>query len=358
MLKKIDIDYLWEGLVLCFDVYDSSGRVLLLNKGETLTDEKINKLKKFNPDDCRVSIDYTYYDEIMSGLDAPVFIRERLFEDNFGYTRLCHEIESLFSMWVKHRYIDSDQAMQIMRAIYKKSEESSFADILQCIQAPRKKQDKLYRHSLNVAFLNAKIGSWLKLSDEDIKMLILSGFLHDVGKIKLFSALLNSKGMSEKEEIEMLKKHPVYSYDMLSLYGRFDERVCMAVRTHHENMGGGGYPEGVESDEIPVFGRITSLSNVYDNAVSSESYDDKKNCFTVYRQLYEQEFGGLDMQLVNIFLKNMMKELVNTEVLLSSGKTAVIKKMFSDSLDYPIVDFNGYIRKTDEELYCKQIFIK
>ena len=45
MLKKIDIDYLWEGLVLCFDVYDSSGRVLLLNKGETLTDEKINKLK-------------------------------------------------------------------------------------------------------------------------------------------------------------------------------------------------------------------------------------------------------------------------------------------------------------------------
>ena len=83
-----------------------------------------------------------------------------------------------------------------------------------------------------------------------------------------------------------------------------------------------------------------------------------KNCFTVYRQLYEQEFGGLDMQLVNIFLKNMMKELVNTEVLLSSGKTAVIKKMFSDSLDYPIVDFNGYIRKTDEELYCKQIFIK
>lgn len=102
--------------------------------------------------------------------------------------------------------------------------------IFQCINAPNPIDEYLRRHSVNVGLLNSLQGRWLGLPSQDVDRLVLAGLVHDVGKTQIPAAILNAPRRLSISEFEVVKMHPIYSYELLGA----DRHFSKAARHHHE----------------------------------------------------------------------------------------------------------------------------
>jgi HD-GYP domain-containing protein (c-di-GMP phosphodiesterase class II) len=102
---------------------------------------------------------------------------------------------------------------------------------------------------------------------------VLSGLLHDVGKIGVRESILNKPGKLTPEEFEEIKKHPTYGWEILSKIPHpLIEAILPGVRNHHEKWNGKGYPDGLAGEEIPFLGRLLAVADVLDALSSDRSY--------------------------------------------------------------------------------------
>jgi putative two-component system response regulator len=108
-------------------------------------------------------------------------------------------------------------------------------------------------------------------SDQD--EIYMMGLLHDVGKIGVPDEIINKPSKLSDEEFELIKKHPVTGSEILE---RIQEKPKLATgaRWHHERYGGGGYPDGISGEDIPVEARIIAVADAYDAMTSKRSYRD------------------------------------------------------------------------------------
>ncbi len=106
-----------------------------------------------------------------------------------------------------------------------------------------------YTHSVNVAAVGTLFAKNLGLDDDDLKGFCSGILLHDVGKTRISTDILNKKGKLTKEEFEEIKKHPELGIEVLNETGaEFKEESIITIQ-HHENDDGTGYPYGLKKDE-------------------------------------------------------------------------------------------------------------
>ena len=128
-------------------------------------------------------------------------------------------------------------------------------------------------HSGRVAEYSKEIArryGYTKKHQDEIYMM---GLLHDVGKIGVPDEIINKPSKLSDEEFELIKKHPVTGSEILE---RIQEKPKLATgaRWHHERYGGGGYPDGISGEDIPVEARIIAVADAYDAMTSKRSYRD------------------------------------------------------------------------------------
>ncbi len=257
--------------------------------------------------------------------------------------------------------IESDEVpleiTEIMSAdISEKVKHLSASTILQSINRARNIDEYLYDHSVNVGFINGLFGKWLKLSETETDKLIQVGLLHDVGKLKVPPEILNKPSRLTREEFEEMKKHSVYSYDTITNTPGYDPIVAIGVLHHHEKAAGNGYPSGLKLDEIPIFSRVTAISDVYDAMIAKRSYKKAFSPFAILNEFSKGRFSELDMKLVNIFLELIPMELVGREVLMSNGDIAEVAYVSSTNFLYPLVKVDGEVKSTDEKYYVIALY--
>lgn len=352
-LIKLPIEYLRDGLVLNDDIYSHIGKVLLIPKGETVTREKLERLMGF----YKVGRDFMVYEdtylEIMSDASITAEVRQQVTESYSGYAKLNQDVGSLFQQKDYERWLNSEMIAPFVQAVSVKLQDFDPATIFSCINFPRPMDESLQRHSLNVAFLNGMQAEWLGMSWEEVETLILAGLLHDIGKTMIPEEILNAPRRLTEEEMEIVKKHPVYSDQLLS--GSFSEGVRLAARHHHEKLNGQGYPDGIMGDEIGLYARITAISDIYDAMISARSYKEARLPLTVFDMFYEEEFAGLDRNLVMSFLKNMRNNYKNKSVIMSNGRSGEIVFIPLNDAAHPIVRQEDDVRQTDDDWYCMEI---
>jgi HD-GYP domain-containing protein (c-di-GMP phosphodiesterase class II) len=160
-----------------------------------------------------------------------------------------------------------------------------------------------YTHSVNVAAVGTLFGQSIGLGVKELKGFCAGILLHDVGKTKISTAILNKPGKLTKEEFDIIKKHPEYGIEVLEETGvDFKEERIITIQ-HHENIDGSGYPYGLKKDEIHLCGKIARVIDVYDALTAKRSYADAIRPFAALKEMKEKMLNCFDTELFIEFIR-------------------------------------------------------
>jgi putative nucleotidyltransferase with HDIG domain len=126
-------------------------------------------------------------------------------------------------------------------------------------------------HSERVAHYAGTIAERLGLDIAHVDVIRKAGYVHDIGKICLPEWVLNKPGPLNKEERELIRRHPGMGANILSGRRGMDE-IVPAVLHHHERWDGAGYPAGLAGEDIPREARIVFVADAYDAMTSNRPY--------------------------------------------------------------------------------------
>lgn len=126
-------------------------------------------------------------------------------------------------------------------------------------------------HVQGVVKTTTRICEEMQMEYDLLKRCVLSAYLHDVGKIKIPSEILQKNGRLTDEEFEEIKKHTIYGYEICMEYRNFRE-LAPIVRAHHESFDGSGYPDNLKGNDIPFEATIIKVADVYDALTKRRQY--------------------------------------------------------------------------------------
>ena len=144
-----------------------------------------------------------------------------------------------------------------------------------------------------------------QLDESDIARISTASALHDIGKIVIPEEILNKPGRLTAEEFAIIKNHTVAGAQMLQDLGQAIARdepllqVAHAIcRWHHERWDGGGYPDRLKGDEIPIAAQVVALADVYDALTSERCYKHAYDHDTALRMILNGECGAFNPLLL------------------------------------------------------------
>ena len=183
-----------------------------------------------------------------------------------------------------------------------------------------------YYHSLSVTVLSLAIGTGLNMNKDELVELGVSALLHDIGKINIPHSIIDKPSKLTNEEYEIVKSHPEIGGKFVDSNLAITDKIYFGILAHHEKYDGTGYPKGLKGNNIPLFGRIIAVADVYDALTGNRSY--RKPIKP--SEAIEYVMGGcgtlFDYDIVKAFLKKISPYPVGMSVKLSNNKTAVVIK--------------------------------
>lgn len=376
-LRLVSVTLFCVGLYVADGIYIQIGaNVVLLCGTVTITPELAKKLNVIAHAGNAIYVKAAEYDGLeeqyeayiatIEEMDVPdkltqeeIDIHVREFRGRIEQVEVYQEItgcakDMMRGLLERGEFSDA-QASSIAADILQSLELSESSIILQCVNNIRDVDDYLYSHSTNVAMLNGLFGQWLEYTEEAQAKLIKIGLLHDVGKLKIPDEILNKPARLTEEEFAIIRQHSAHSEKILRDSGIEDDEILNGVLYHHERMNGTGYPAGLPAAEIPMFAKITAISDVYDAMVAKRVYKDRHPPFDILKDFSESRFSDLDYQLVTVFLKNMPRVYLNKETLLSDSRIGRILYVGEEDIGYPIVEVAGELIKTTDALKCMTV---
>jgi putative nucleotidyltransferase with HDIG domain len=153
-------------------------------------------------------------------------------------------------------------------------ERISVATLEALVNALEAKDPHLRGHSARVADLSASVAAQLGCSDETVETIRTGGRLHDIGKIGIREEILNKQGPLTDTEFEHVKQHVLVGSHILAPLVHLRD-VITFVRSHHERWDGGGYPDRLAGEAIPLGARIIGAVEIYDALTTSRPYQEK-----------------------------------------------------------------------------------
>ena len=172
------------------------------------------------------------------------------------------------------------------------------------------------QHAQKVAELSEAVAQKMGFDKRSIINLHYASLLHDVGKIGVPMYVLGKEDRLEKEELEIIRRHPEISAEILKPVS-FLQRVVPIIRHHHENVDGTGYPDGLKGDEIPLESRILAVTDAYDAMTSNRPYRDAITQDRALTLISERAGTQFDIDVVNIF-NEVIRESITPEAVTSS----------------------------------------
>jgi len=147
-----------------------------------------------------------------------------------------------------------------------------------------------YNHSLNVGFLAIALAKSVFSGplSHNLPELGAGFFLHDIGKVKIDSAILNKPGPLTSEEMLIMKKHPFLGFKLLHEAGFMSTELKLIVLQHHEKLDGSGYPKGLKGSDVHPYAQICTIADVFDALTSRRPYRDPLSTFEALKLIKKE----------------------------------------------------------------------
>ena len=172
-------------------------------------------------------------------------------------------------------------------------------DVRQWLEMVWRFDDATHQHCLLVAGLAAGFAGVLGFRRQDRMRLTEAALLHDVGKSRIPTEILNKPGHLDQNERAEMMKHPVLGHAML-LEGSYQPEMLAVVRSHHELLDGSGYPDGLSGRQIPDLVRLVTICDIYAALIERRPYKAAKTMQEAFAILTSMR-GKLDMDLLRAF---------------------------------------------------------
>jgi HD-GYP domain-containing protein (c-di-GMP phosphodiesterase class II) len=312
---------LQPGDTLATSIYCEYSYKLLLPKGTVITREHLRQLARLQARGYRLVFAPQGVEGIRLDLLSRVDERtKRAYLDTFVAAK------SIFENMQRGNPINIRLACEAVEVLVEEIMQRN--EVLLQLASIRLIDDYTFSHMVNVAVYVASFGKCLNYSAGDIRDLCLAGLLHDLGKARLPACVLNKPGELTEEENSLVRQHPEYGYFELLKISGINERVRQAVLQHHERGDGSGYPGGLRQGEISRFARIIAIADVYDALTSDRCYRGRVLPHEGAEVLMgDSAQNRLDIELVKIFLNNIVLYPLGAEVILSDGRQARVVRV-------------------------------
>ncbi len=156
-------------------------------------------------------------------------------------------------------------------------------------------------HCRRVGAMAADLGTWIGLSADSIWALDLAGTLHDVGKIGVPDSILLKESNLTDDEWSKMRMHPVIGEQIVGPLHSL-RTVLPIIRHHHERFDGGGYPDGLREDKIPIEARVFQIADAFDALVNERPYKkafSRSEALSILRE--EAGSGRWDPEIFGVF---------------------------------------------------------
>lgn len=214
-------------------------------------------------------------------------------------------------------------AMRLRRAIT--SLERATQIVAALANAVEAKDVGLVHHCRWLAHHAARVGVSVGLRGEELEAVAYGALLHDVGKIGVPEHLLRKEGPLSDDEWSLMRSHP-----------EIGERICQPlrisigfapiIRHHHERFNGGGYPDGLHGEQIPLGARIVAIADAYEAMVHGRPYQPAQAHERVRDELVRLRGKQFDPDLVPVFLDELERDTQGVPPLVALPQIAVLER--------------------------------
>ena len=197
--------------------------------------------------------------------------------------------------------------------------------------------EDIYFHSLNVSVVAMMIAKAKQLSADQIKEVAFASLFHDMGKVKVPTAILRKPTPLTEPEKNYLKLHTKYGLEIAANMDSFPESARMVIAQHHELNDGSGYPEGLKEEQIDELTQIVSVANAYDNLCHSNIPSEQKIPYVALSHLYKNCKHHYNNEHLSLLIKFMGIYPPGTVVQLSNDMVGLVISVNAQNILHPNV---------------------
>lgn len=183
-------------------------------------------------------------------------------------TEFLARAKNMLALNRSHRHL-ADEVRKATAKLVEQDRETIF-----CLaKAAEYRDPETGAHILRMAHYSHHIAHALGLSQEQQDLILQAAPMHDIGKVGTPDLILLKPGKLTPEEFEVMKLHATIGFELLNANSSALMKVAAEIAyTHHEKFDGSGYPRGLQGEQIPLFGRIVAVADVFDALTSERPY--------------------------------------------------------------------------------------
>lgn len=358
-MKRIAVYQLVPGMKVAEDVYNYN-RQLILPKGTILTDDIITRLEFYSIITIYVTDDEPVSSPSEGMSDSGESYSQRLqATQEFKEFKQKYELETndfrnaLNDVVEKNTPLDTQALLDNVFNLLNNS--NGHLCLFDMLHNMREYSDSTFAHSMNVALICNTFAGWMHFSEEDTRTITLCGLMHDIGKLMVPLDILNKPAKLTDSEFNIIKKHPLNGYKILTSQN-INPIVCAVALLHHEKCDGSGYPYGLKGDRLDRFSKMVTIADIYEAMTSARIYRGPLCPFKVVELFEEEGYQKYDTDYLLTFLSHIVNTYISYRVRLNNGQEGEVVFIHKHKLGRPTIkcgdEYIDLSTRPDLEIEC------
>jgi HD-GYP domain-containing protein (c-di-GMP phosphodiesterase class II) len=298
-------------------------------------------------------------DEAPAGEDAaaPVALpdgagdKERIAGILAFYGDFTAYMESLYTRFVTKTELDYKGLVERMKGLCQVIAENK-RFLLRAQSLAPQHSNYLVSHAVRSSVYSIVLGTTLKLPPFRLIVLGAAAALHEIGMVRLPPQLYMAGRALTPQERKSITAHPVLGYNLLK-EKLVPLEVCLAALEHHERVNGTGYPRAITGEKISLYSKIIMVACSYDAVTANRPYKEAKDGYSGMVDILKNEGKQYDDLVIRALVYSLSIYPIGTQVMLTSGKKAVVVDVNPDNPRYPIVQILGARSPDGKELVVR-----
>ncbi len=342
-MRKITLTDLQSGMVTAEPIFSRGGRQVLIQAGSRLNEQIILQIQKWDlpyimivdENEADLLAPPPENDPVLAVLPETMAKKVINFANNLEET--LYDTADFFETVRTTGNFDMKLCSEIGSKIARNLVQPSEAINSLLFRISAKDHDYLERHSVSVAALAGMLATWMELAPAEIEAIVLGGFLHDIGKVRMPRSLITDNDPTPQRQ-ELLRQHVFLAHKLLKDVADFPAAVFAAVTQHHEYLDGSGYPAAVSGDNIHRHARVVTVANRLCHFAEGVS---GLNPFKMIETVKGEMFTMLDPAVCDTFVRRISDYLMNNPVKLDDGRKARVVYL-------PMINPTSPVLKTED----------